>query len=195
MTLCSIVSKTSSKTEEKCYSVGPLKLIFHYTKMHLCVLRSKEVCDNLPSNFDVSDIPMVVYNLNPSIRSTFFNYKQFVLYLNVDEFLKDPNSIQFCCNKYDNSFINNHYGHNTTGNLNIFNNESQLISKGPQYREPKQICFEEAREEIQTGIDQLIERISNDKGIHKNHFSEWKSHVMSTVNEKIRTLKSVPVDQ
>ena len=44
--------------------------------------------------------------------------------------------------------------------------------KGPKYQEPKQICFEEAREEIQTGIDQLIERISNDKGIHKNHFLE-----------------------
>ena len=43
---------------------------------------------------------------------------------------------------------------------------------------------------MQTGIDQFIERISNDKGIHKNHFSEWKSHVMSSVNEKIYTLKN-----
>ena len=77
-------------------------------------------------------------------------------------------------------------------NLNIVNNEGlrQLIAKGPKYREPKQICFEEALEEIQTGIDQFIERISNDKGIHKNHFSKWKSHVMSSVNEKICTLKN-----
>ena len=72
------------------------------------ILRSKEVCDNLPSNFDISDIPMVVYYLNPSIRSTLVNYKQFVLHLNIDEFLKDPNSIKCRCNKYDNSFINNH---------------------------------------------------------------------------------------
>ena len=77
-------------------------------------------------------------------------------------------------NKYDNSFINNHYGHIITGNLNIVNNERlhQLISKSPKYREPKQICFEEALEEIQTGTDQFIERISNDKDIHKNHLSE-----------------------
>ena len=33
------------------------------------ILRLKEVCSNLLSNFDVSDISMVVYNLNPSIRS------------------------------------------------------------------------------------------------------------------------------
>ena len=68
------------------------------------ILRSKEVCDNLPSNFNISDIPMVVYNLNPSIRLTLFNYKQFVLCFNTDEFLKDPNSITCCRNKY-NSFI------------------------------------------------------------------------------------------
>ena len=37
------------------------------------ILRSKEVCDNVPSNFNISDIPMVVYNLNPSIRSTLFD--------------------------------------------------------------------------------------------------------------------------
>ena len=132
------------------------------------------MCDNLPSNFDISDIPMVVYNLNCSIRSTLFNNKKFVLHLNIDQFLKDPNSIKCCCNKYDNSFINNHYGHIITGNLNIVNNERlrQLVSKGPKYQEPKQICFGEAREEIQTGIDQFIERISNDKDIHKNHFLE-----------------------
>ena len=40
------------------------------------ILRSKEVRDNLPSNFSISDIPMVVYNLNPSIRSTLFNIQQ-----------------------------------------------------------------------------------------------------------------------
>ena len=52
------------------------------------ISRSK-LCDNLPSNFDIFDIPMVVHNLNASIRSTLFNYKQFVLHLKIDEFLKD----------------------------------------------------------------------------------------------------------
>ena len=107
-----------------------------------------------------------------SIRSTLFNYNKFVLHLNIDEFLKDPTLIKCCCNKYNNSFINNHYDHVITGTLNIVNNEKlrQPISKGQKYQEPKQICFEEAREEIQTGIDQFLEKISNDKGIHKNHF-------------------------
>ena len=37
------------------------------------ILRSKKVCDNLLSNFDISNIPMVVYKLNPYIRLTLFN--------------------------------------------------------------------------------------------------------------------------
>ena len=73
---------------------------------------------------------MVVYNLNPFIRSTLFNYKQFALHLNINEFLEDPNSIKCCCNKY-NSFINNHYGHIITKNLNIVNNE-RLVNSYPK---------------------------------------------------------------
>ena len=69
--------------------------------------------------------------------------------------------IKYCWNKYDNSFISNDYGHIIEGNQNVINNERlrQLISKGLKYQEPKPICFEEAREEIQTGTDQFIERI------------------------------------
>ena len=106
------------------------------------------MCDNLPSNFDISDLPVVVYKLKASIRSNPFNYKQFGRHLNIDEFLKDLNSIKCCCIKYDNSFINNHYSHIIRGNLNIVSNERlrKLISKGPKYLESKQIYFEEARE-------------------------------------------------
>ena len=57
------------------------------------------MCNNLPSNFEISDIHMIVYNPIPSTKSTLFNYKQFVLPLNFDEFLKDPNSVKCCCNK------------------------------------------------------------------------------------------------
>ena len=53
-------------------------------------LRLKEVCGIFPFNFDISDFPMVVYTLSPSIRSTIFNYKQFVLHLNIEELLKHP---------------------------------------------------------------------------------------------------------
>lgn len=91
---------------------------------------------------------------------------------NIGEFFEDPNSINCCCIKYKNSFVNNHYNHTITENLNIANNVKlrQLISKGPQYQESKQINFEKACEETQTHINQFNEIISNGKGIYKNHF-------------------------
>ena len=45
------------------------------------ILRSKAMCNNLLSNFDISDIPMVVYNLNLSIRLTLSIYKQLVYFV------------------------------------------------------------------------------------------------------------------
>ena len=44
-------------------------------------------------NLDISDIAIVVYNFSSSIRSSLFNYKQFLFHLNNDEFHKDPNYI------------------------------------------------------------------------------------------------------
>ena len=84
--------------------------------------------------------------------------------------LKDSNSIKCCCNRCNISFLNNHYGHITTGGLNIADNEKlrQLISKHPKYPELKQINFKAACEEIQTDTDQFIKRILNDKDINKN---------------------------
>ena len=53
----------------------------------------------------------------------------------IDEFLKDQTSIKYYYNKYNNSFINNHYQHVIIGHFNIANNERfcQLISKGSSY--------------------------------------------------------------
>ena len=47
------------------------------------------------------------------------------------------------------------------------------------FKEPKQINFEKA---IQTGNDNFIEKISNDRGFHKNQCSEWKCHVIPFVH-------------
>ena len=83
-------------------------------------------------------------------------------------------------NKYNNSFVNNHYGHVIPGDLKIkLKKLCQVIYKCPMYQKPKQINFEEALEEIQTCFDQFIEGISKDKGILNGHFSKWKGYVMS----------------
>ena len=76
--------------------------------------------------------------------------------------------------------------------MDIVNNERlcKLIQMSKALRTKKN-CFEDTRDEIRTDIDQFIERTSNEKSIHKNHFSKWKSHVMLSVNDiKFHTLKN-----
>ena len=46
----------------------------------------------------------------------------------------------------------------------------QLITKGPKYREIKPIQIGQAREEIQTDVDQFIERIPNEKRYSQEPF-------------------------
>ena len=45
--------------------------------------------------------------------------------------------------------------------------------------------------QIHTSIDLCIEKISNDKGIHKNQFLEWKGQIMSSVDVKIHTMYEI----
>ena len=129
----------------------------------------------------LSDVLLVGNNLNPQIRSILFNYKQYVVRLNIDEFFKNPHSIKRWCKKYNNFFINNHKSHIIKGNLNNVCNErfSRFPSKTPKHWEPKQINFEESLEEMQISISEFTERISNDKGIHKSYFSEWKTNIFT----------------
>lgn len=56
------------------------------------------------------------------------------------------------------------------------------MSKVPKYKKTKQINFEKVLEEIQTRIGQFIERISNNNDIYKNHFSQWKGHLVKKIS-------------
>ena len=106
------------------------------------------MCYNLPSICGISDIPMVVYNLNPSIRSTLLTVTnlQFIFLMNSLMTLIQWNVI----NIIPLYVILRVILQQGTWILVIMG--GFVISKGPKYEEPKQICFEEACEEIQTGI-------------------------------------------
>ena len=135
---------------------------------------------------------MVVYSLNKPIRSKIFNYHQFVRDLDLTRFTEDNNSTHCYCKEFDSSFTNPHHGHIITGDLGIVNNTKlrKLLSKGPKHREPVQVDWKEAREQIITGLDQYIDQLSLDKGLDKVCFVEWKNTVLRLVDDKINVLKA-----
>ena len=156
------------------------------------IIRTKEVIDACPLSLEHSELPMVVYTLTQPVRSKIFNYQSFVSNLDVPAFLEDNNSIPCSCNQYDNSFIDKDHKHVLTGDLRIINNSKlrKLFTKGPKYREPSLIDWDQASKDIYAGIDQYIDNLSSDKGLHQSLFSEWKNTVLQRVNDKINKLKN-----
>ena len=156
------------------------------------ILRNPEVLNNCPLNITPSDIPMVVYSLEQPVRSKIFNYHQFVKDLDLNEFVKDPNSINCSCSHFDSAFTNNDHGHIITGDLRIVQNNElrKLYTKGPKFREPVELDWNKAKSEIGLGLEQYILDLSLKKGIDKNVFSGWKQYIINLVENKIQTLKN-----
>ena len=91
----------------------------------------------MPSLIEKSDIPMIIYSLNQSIRSKIFNYNTFVKSLDLNNFVNDNDTVKCACKEFDSAFVNSDFGHIVTGDLNIVENGKlrNILSKGPKYRE------------------------------------------------------------
>ena len=109
------------------------------------ILNDQSLLDFLPSLPNKFEIPMVCYKLHEPIANKKFNFNNFVSSLDVNLFLNDHTSLP--CNCEHSLFKDNHHNHIVTGNLNIVENSKllKLLSKGPKYREPVNIDFQQAK--------------------------------------------------
>ena len=155
------------------------------------LLRSPVAIACLPPQMQKSDIPMIIYSLNQPIRSKIFNYNNFIKSLDLNKFIDNNDTVQCSCKDFDSSFVNADFGHIVTGDLNIVDNFKlrNILSKGPKYREPVEIDWKGARDEIKLGLERYLDTISNDKGLDKSYFSEWITTVLALVDDKINILK------
>ena len=65
-----------------------------------------------------------------------------------------------------------------------------LISKGPNFREPAKVDFDAARDAIFDGLNTFLETLSEVKKKPKTSFSAWLDKVMEVVAAKIQSSKS-----
>ena len=135
---------------------------------------------------------MVVFSLSQPVRSRILNYKNFVSELDLDRFLENENSVKCYCSEYSTNFIDNERKHILTGNLQIIKNNKlrKLFCKGPKFREPVKIKWEDARSTIQSGIDNFIDTVSDAKRVSKNYFQHLKCFLLELVDEKITKYSS-----
>ena len=107
------------------------------------MFNSKCVKEHIPANFKYQSPPIISYTLCRSIRSKLLNYKQ-----TVDEFSQNHQIPACKCN--NSSFVYADCGHVVTGDLHFLNDSDliNLFNKGPNYRKPVGINWNECLDEI-----------------------------------------------
>ena len=155
------------------------------------ILHNNKIMDLGQNLISEEDIPMVVYKLQQPIRSSILNYNKFVSTLNLDNFDRNPESIPCHCSDFDDKFCDPHHKHIVTGDLNIIINVSlrNLIAKGPNFREPQKIDFDDARNSVLDRLDSFIDTISKVKKTPQASFLPWKEAVVENIDKNIEIAK------
>ena len=156
------------------------------------VLRNQHVMEAGQNLIEEDDVPMVVFNLSQPIRSTILNYNKFVSNLDLVKFQNDPDCIPCRCSNFDKKFCDSNHNHIITGDLSIISNSllRNLISKGPNFREPAKVDFDVARGAILDGLSTFLETLSEVKKKPKMSFALWQDKIMEVVDAKIHSTKS-----
>ena len=155
------------------------------------ILHDDEVISKLPAAFQELDVPSVVYSLTNTIRNKLFNYKETVNAINTNDRETYGTGIT-ACDCHVSEFKDEHHGHIITGDLRIIGNQKlrKLISKGPNYREPKTINWRKSRDNIELGLVDCVSRMtSSSRNINEEDMIPWKNIILEKVDAKITNLK------
>ena len=130
----------------------------------------KECLSSAAENFEV---PTIVYTLDKSIGSKIFNFNSFTTSLDVQAFVNDPTTLP--CNCENSPFKDDYHDHIITGDLRIIENNKlrKLMTKGPKFRENKDLDFDTARSKIIEGIDSCISTYCTKNRLDQVLFNSW----------------------
>ena len=103
-----------------------------------------------------NNIPIATFKLDNPIRNKILNYKITINSLSFKQVSNNKVVIENLpeCNCSKSSFCDPAHDHVVTGNLNIINNNKlrKLLSKGPNYREPKTLNYNKCFSSIESDL-------------------------------------------
>lgn len=120
------------------------------------------------------------YKYTKTIRNIVTNYNYTV---------KNPDWNQQCiCNQFDQRFLDQHFGHIITGNLEIIEDiqTRRLLEKGLNYRLPQKTSKELLIKEYTTLIEEIIQTLSST--IKKELFNPWKDFILHSISQQINNM-------
>ena len=161
------------------------------------IFRSAEVTNLLPEELQSEeDIPTVTMKLTSPIRSKILNYRETVSSLDIvidDEvpFVRDLPS----CECQSSEFCDPHHKHIVSGDLRVVTNQKlrKLLSKGPNYREPKTLNYNKCKREIESSLASVIDNLAGKYHLEKQTFTHWKDKITQLVDERVKVLKAKKV--
>ena len=95
------------------------------------------------------------------------------------------------CNESD--FKDPDHGHVVTGDLRIVEDVKlrKLLSKGPNYREPRTINYNKCKNEILKSLDNFITLLIERHKLAIQDLNDWRTAIITALDDKINHLKSV----
>ena len=149
------------------------------------IFKSQSVVEAIPSVAKTFETPTIVYKLKDPVGSRIFNFNKFSSSLDVKSFLKDKTILPCKCENSE--FKDPHHQHIITGDLKIIENSKlrKLFSRGPKYRETRQLDFASAKNEIAKGVDDCIKKYCDKSKLDKVVLDAWKIEVLKSVEDRI----------
>ena len=157
------------------------------------ILHDPSLADSLPNASFNFEVPTVVYTLCDPIGSKIFNFNQFVNEVDINGFLQDVTSLLCSCS--DSPFTDPHHKHVVTGDLRIIKHSKlrKLFAKGPKYREPSYINWDDVKNCVVSGVRSCVEEWCENNSVQPIILHDWLNAVLKLVDDKIDFLKSTTI--
>ena len=154
------------------------------------ILRHPDVISKLPEHLQEQEPPSIVYKLSSTISNKIFNYKQTVHAIDIHDEITYGTELPECDCR-NSPFVDTDHGHIVTGDLRIIANKHlrKLLSKGPNYREPKSINWSKCKEEILNALENCGDSLARKFNLDCDDMRSWKDEILKQVDTKISYLK------
>lgn len=142
------------------------------------ILSNKNVVSKIPNYFKNQEKPMICYKYNTPIRGFIFNYNK-----TISSISDASNS----CSCTDSPFNYSPIGHVITGDLNIISDENlrKIIRKGPKYRLPVDINFDECRTNIAESLKEFALNWCKREHTESHALNSWLKQIIQVVDNRI----------
>ena len=158
------------------------------------IFHSAEVISSLPQQLQKEEeIPSCTMKLDPPVRNKILNYRETVASLNiaVDEDVSFVHNLP-SCECVNSEFCDPHHKHIVSGDLRIIENSKlrKLLTKGPNYREPKTLNYKKCKQSIESAMSSSMESLAEKYKLNVEDLMPWKNKILQLVDKRITQLKS-----